>query len=61
MKVRFNFNKDNHYKGEVIDISPNDFSFWYWTRKKAISKINETPQTAEEKPKRAKAKRKGAK
>jgi len=60
MKVRFNFNKDNHYKGEVIDISVNDFSFWYWTRKKAISKIDEKPpQTAEEKPKTAK--RKGAK
>ena len=54
MKVRFNFNKDNHYQGEVIDIKPSDFKFWYWSKKGAISPIEDKPQS---KPKQQRKRR----
>lgn len=50
MKYTFVKNKDGHKVGETIELSPNDWFVFYWTKKRVITPVRQEVETTVQEP-----------
>lgn len=50
MQYKFTKNKDGHKVGETIELSPNDWFVFYWTKKRVIVPVHREVETQVQEP-----------